>query len=64
MYDTHHKVGNSILVNDNYNVTYITAGISWKITPKVSIKSDYQFYKTKNADNYSQMINVGIGLMF
>lgn len=64
VYDTHHKVENNIVENDAYNKTIITAGISWKITPQVAIKSDYQFYKSRNADKYAQMFNAGIGIMF
>ena len=64
VYDTHHKVDNTIIMENAYNMTYITAGISWKITPQVVVKSDYQFFKSKGADKYSQMFNAGIGLMF
>jgi len=64
VYDTHSKVEDNIVKNDAYYNTFITAGISWKITPKVVVKSDYQFYKSNSDNEYSQMFNAGIGLMF
>ncbi len=64
VYDTHSNVEDNIVKNDAYYNTYITAGISWKITPKVVVKSDYQFYKSNSDNEYSQMFNAGIGLMF
>jgi len=64
VYDTHFKVEDNIVKNDAYYNTFITAGISWKITPKVVVKSDYQFYKSNSDNEYSQMFNAGIGLMF
>ncbi|MBT3206813.1 MAG: hypothetical protein HN347_00540 [Bacteroidetes bacterium] len=64
VYDTHSKVEDNIVKNNAYYNTFITAGISWKITPKVVVKSDYQFYKSNSDNEYSQMFNAGIGLMF
>ena len=64
MYDTHHKVDDNVLKDDSYNKTYITGGLSWKLSPQVVIKSDYQFYKSKDDKEYSQMFNAGIGIMF
>ncbi len=64
VYDTHSKVEDNIVKNDAYYNTFITAGISWKITPKVVVKGDYQFYKSNSDNEYSQMFNAGIGLMF
>ncbi|RLD67472.1 MAG: hypothetical protein DRI84_02405 [Bacteroidetes bacterium] len=64
VYDTHFKVEDNIVKNDAYYNTIITAGISWKINPHVVIKSDYQFYKSNKENDYSQMFNAGIGLMF
>lgn len=64
VYDTHSKVEDNIVKNNAYNNTFITVGVSWKITPRVVIKSDYQFYKSNSDNDYSQMFNAGIGLMF
>ena len=64
VYDTQAKVEDNILKNDAYNNTYITAGISWKVTPQVVVKADYQFYKSNSDNKYSQMLNAGVGLMF
>jgi len=64
VYDTHYNIEDNIVKNNAYYNTYITAGISWKITPQVVVKSDYQFYKSNNNNEYSQMFNAGIGLMF
>ena len=64
VYDTHSRVEDNIAKNNAYHNIFITAGISWKITPQVVIKSDYQFYKSNNDNDYSQMFNAGIGLMF
>jgi len=64
VYNTHYKVDNVITQNKAYDHRIITAGLSWKITPQVVVKSDYQFFKSVDEDKYSQMFNAGIGLMF
>ncbi len=64
VYDTQHEVMEGMKNDNAYDKTYITAGLSWKITPQVVVKSDMQFYKSKADDEYSQMFNAGIGFMF
>ena len=64
VYNTQHKVEGNIQKEDKYNTSIITTGVSWKMTPQVVVKADYQFYKTAAESNYNQMFNAGIGMMF
>jgi len=63
-YNTQHKTEGNLLANLSNDKTEITAGIGWRITSALVIKSDYQWRKSaENSDNTGQF-NLGIGLMF
>lgn len=64
-YDTHASTEGGLEVNDAYNRTDITTGLSYHIAPGVVIKGDYQF--RSNNDDISEVdnrLNFGIGVWF
>ncbi len=60
-YDTHYK---ATVKNDAYNNTIFTTGLTFHLTKGAVIKTDIDFFKAKNADQYSKIFNAGIGIMF
>lgn len=64
-YDTHASTEGGLEVNDAYNRTDITTGLSYHIAPGVVIKGDYQF-RSNNDDNseVDNRLNFGIGVWF
>ncbi|NRD23851.1 hypothetical protein HNV10_11395 [Winogradskyella litoriviva] len=64
-YDTHASTEGGLEVNDAYNRTDITTGLSYHIAPGVVIKGDYQF-RSNNDDNseVNNRLNFGIGVWF
>lgn len=63
-YDTHDKVNEQLTKNTNYNRKEIIAGLGYRLTNEVSIKSDIQFSKPKSIDNWNKTLNLGIGFEF
>ena len=63
-YDTHTKTEGNLARNKANDKSEITAGIGWKITPELVLKSDYQWRKSAAESSYSGQFNFGIGLMF
>ncbi len=63
-YDTHQNTAGNLLRNKTFEMTEITAGIGWRITPELVFKSDYQWRKSDADSDYSGQLNIGIGLMF
>jgi hypothetical protein len=62
--DTHLTVASSITAKDKYKESYITTGITLKITPGVVLKTDVDFGKTGVDTRYTATLNAGIGVMF
>ncbi len=63
-YDTHKKVEGTVVRNQAYDKTEITAGIGWRATPELVFKGDYAWVKSAANDNYTGQVNLGIGIMF
>lgn len=63
-YNTHNKVSDNATVNETYNNSVITTGITLKLAKGAVVKSDVQFIKPKSADKYAKVLNVGIGVTF
>lgn len=63
-FDTHYAVTSEIAENDNYDRTMITTGLTWKMTDNAVLKSDIQFYKTASDNEYTPIMNFGLGVMF
>ncbi|MDD2799312.1 MAG: hypothetical protein PHV20_12030 [Bacteroidales bacterium] len=63
-YDTHHKVGSFISVNPKYNNQVYTTGIGLKLNKNVVIKTDVQFIKSKNDNQFAKTFNAGVGVTF
>ncbi|MDZ7740933.1 MAG: hypothetical protein U5Q03_04070 [Bacteroidota bacterium] len=63
-YNTQNSVETIIIANDQYDVTQLTFGIGYKITPEAVVKADYQLYKTAAMDDYKNYLNLGIGFAF
>jgi len=62
-YNTHHEVEGTTPITD-YSNQIVTAGIGWKITPQVALKSDLQLLRSGSSDVLDTIINAGIGVMF
>ena len=63
-YDTHASTEGSLTVNDAYNRTDVTAGLSYHIAPGVVVKGDYQIRDNKTDADVANQLNFGIGVWF
>lgn len=63
-FNTHYTVDNTIVKNKNYNNEIITTGLTWKMAKGAVLKADMQLLKPESKSKYSQVINVGFGIMF
>ncbi len=63
-FNTQHSVAQGILQNPAYQKRVITAGLSWKLTRGVVLKTDFQFLKSGTDSHYSNAFNAGFGFMF
>lgn len=63
-FDTQATVANGLTKNDSFNKTVITTGLGYWFMSQVAVKTDVQFVKSKTANEYSKMVNVGIAVMF
>lgn len=63
-YNTHYTVSGSLEKNDVYDHTDITLGIGLWLAKGAVLKADYQLLKTKADNDFSNSLNLGIGIMF
>lgn len=63
-YNTHQSVKAPIVQNKSYNVTMITAGVTYALEKRVVLKADIQFDKSKAENAYNKTFNAGIGVNF
>lgn len=63
-YNTHTAVASGIVKNDAYNVSSITPGITLELVKGAVVKSDIMFSKSKDDDEFSKTLNLGIGIWF
>ncbi|MDY7396587.1 porin [Aureibaculum sp. 2210JD6-5] len=64
-YNTHADVAGNLAINDAYNRTDITTGLSYHIAPGVVVKGDYQFRDNAlSGDTIKDRLNFGIGVWF
>lgn len=63
-FDTHYSVISGTIKNEAYNRTEITAGLGWKPHNGVVLKADVQFLSNKASDDWSKVMNLGIGISF
>lgn len=61
-YNTHAET-EGVEKNDAYDITEVTAGISWRHGQAVSFKMDYQWIKN-GLDQKSNQLNAGVGVWF
>jgi hypothetical protein len=63
-YDMHYKTTGSLAKNNLYNNQNVLIGIQYYPIKGVVFKADMQWSKSKAADNYSKVMNAGVGIMF
>jgi len=63
-YDTNASVKGDLLVNDAYNRSEWTLGLTYKLTPGAVVKADYQFKKDATNNSLPNQLNFGIGVWF
>lgn len=63
-YNTHHSVENAIVANEAYENTVVTSGLTFKLNRNAVIKTDIQFSKSANMDEWAKTFNAGIGVTF
>jgi hypothetical protein len=64
-YDTHANTEGGLEVNDAFDRTDITTGLSYHIAPGVVLKGDYQFKSNEAEDSdVANQLNFGIGVWF
>jgi len=62
-YNTHAEV-DGIQVNDAYNRTEMTFGLSFKVAHGAVFKADYQIKSNASSDEETGQLNLGIGVWF
>ncbi|MEN8138790.1 MAG: hypothetical protein ABFR62_10205 [Bacteroidota bacterium] len=62
-YDTHNSVAD-IEMNNAYNRTDITMGVSYHVAQGAVLKADYQLRGDKESNKYNPNLNFGIGIWF
>ncbi|MCX7550228.1 porin [Xanthomarina sp. F2636L] len=63
-YDTNASVKGDLLVNNAYNRSDWTLGLTYKITPGAVVKADYQFKNDATNNSLPNQLNFGIGVWF
>ncbi|TDU39620.1 phosphate-selective porin O/P [Gelidibacter sediminis] len=63
-YDTNASVSGDLLVNDAFNRSDWTVGLSYKLAPGAVLKADYQFRDDATSANLANQLNLGIGVWF
>ncbi len=64
-YNTHLATADEgVTKNDAYNRTAITTGLNWRLSDGVAVKTDFQFFKSKAADDWDKQLNIGFGVWF
>ena len=63
-YDTQFTTEGDIQDNDAYAKNVITAGINLKLTQGSAFKTDIQFLKSQDKDEFSKQFNMGIAFWF
>ncbi|WP_299390205.1 porin [uncultured Gelidibacter sp.] len=63
-YDTNASVSGDLLVNDAYNRSDWTVGLSYKLAPGAVLKADYQFKNDATTASLANQLNFGIGVWF
>lgn len=63
-YDMHNTVDPVTDKNLDYKNTIITTGLTLKLNSKAALKTDIQFTKPASSDQYTNVFNAGIGVMF
>lgn len=62
--NTHHAVGGDMDMNPTYQTTNVTAGLTFMLSKGAVLKTDLQFVKKGNEEQYSKLFNAGIGVWF
>ena len=63
-FNTQYSVTQGISQDPAYQKRVITAGLTWKLTRGVVLKTDLQFLKSGADIHYSNIFNAGFGFMF
>ena len=63
-YDSQASVADGIVKNNAYSIKVITAGMGFWFLPQMALKTDVQFIKSKEDNNYGKLFNAGIAVMF
>lgn len=63
-YDTNASVKGDLFINDAYNRSDWTLGLSYKLTPGAVVKADYQFKNDATNNSLPNQLNFGIGVWF
>ncbi len=62
--NTHHSVESNISKNLGYERQVITTGFTLALTKGAVVKTDLQFVKSGDDDQYVKILNMGLGVMF
>ncbi|VAW30544.1 hypothetical protein MNBD_BACTEROID07-1365, partial [hydrothermal vent metagenome] len=63
-FNTQYSVTQGMSQDPAYQKRVITAGLTWKLTRGVVLKTDLQFLKSGADTHYSNIFNAGFGFMF
>ncbi|MCH8330068.1 MAG: hypothetical protein IH946_01600 [Bacteroidetes bacterium] len=61
-YDTHYSVSQELAMNPAYDRNDVTIGVTYKLSPGLAIKADYQIFSNANGDDIPGQLNFGIGV--
>lgn len=63
-YNTHLKVDDSLTLNEAYNRSEITIGVTFQLSRGAVLKADYQLLSNAATTNSNAQLNLGIGIWF
>ncbi|MDA3929605.1 MAG: hypothetical protein PF541_11665 [Prolixibacteraceae bacterium] len=63
-YNTHLKVDDSLTLNDAYNRSEITMGVTFQLSRGAVLKADYQLLSNAATTESNTQLNLGIGIWF
>jgi hypothetical protein len=63
-YNMHQSVSAPVVINNAYENTLVTGGLTYRITRNAVLKTDLQWTKPASTGEWTKIFNAGIGVMF
>ena len=63
-YNTQNTMAEGFIANPAYDKKAITCGLEWQMARGAFLKADMLFHKSAADENFSNVFNAGVGIMF